>query len=171
MAEFQAILNFPPAPKLDLFGKLDTALASEQELRGQELFFGKAQCASCHPAPYYTDKHTLQHPRFSNIFALGDASALPISKTGAAVRKQAPIVVANLVAAMKGEELQASYNGYTSCPLITGYGRLVMAEFDYDGQPQETFPIDQGKERLSMYLVKKYLLPRLYWNGMLKGRA
>jgi len=66
MAEFQAILNFPPAPKLDVFGKLDTALASEQELRGQELFFGKAQCAVCHPAPYYTDNlmHDLRAERF-----------------------------------------------------------------------------------------------------------
>ncbi len=45
-----------------------------------------------------------------------------------------------------------------------------MAEFDYEGNPQETFPFDQRKERLSMYLVKKYLLPRMYWSGMLKGR-
>jgi cytochrome c peroxidase len=55
MAEFQELLDFPPAPKLGLDGKLDPALASEQELRGQEVFFGKADCASCHPAPYYTD--------------------------------------------------------------------------------------------------------------------
>jgi cytochrome c peroxidase len=66
MAEFQSILNFPPAPKLDIFGKLDAALASEQELRGQELFFGRAQCATCHPAPYYTDNlmHDLRAERF-----------------------------------------------------------------------------------------------------------
>ena len=66
MAEFQEILDFPPAPKLNVFGKLDAAKASEQELRGQELFFGKAQCATCHPAPYYTDltMHNLQTERF-----------------------------------------------------------------------------------------------------------
>ncbi len=66
MAEFQALLDFPPAPKLDVFGKLDPAKATEQELRGQELFFGKAQCATCHPAPYYTDlsMHNLQTERF-----------------------------------------------------------------------------------------------------------
>jgi uncharacterized protein len=57
------------------------------------------------------------------------------------------------------------------CPLVTGYGKLVMAEFDYDLKPQETFPFDQSKERLSMYLIKKHLLPQLYWNGMLRGRA
>jgi cytochrome c peroxidase len=66
MAEFQALLDFPPAPKLGWNGKLDTAQASEQELRGQELFFGKAQCATCHPAPYYTDNlmHNLKAERF-----------------------------------------------------------------------------------------------------------
>ena len=67
-------------------------------------------------------------------------------------------------------ELKTSYDGYTSCPLVTGYSKCILAEFDYDGNPQETFPIDQSQERLSMYLVKKQLLPRLYWDGMLKGR-
>ncbi|MFT5052805.1 MAG: sulfide:quinone oxidoreductase [Chlamydiales bacterium] len=117
------------------------------------------------------DKETLQHPKFSNVFALGDASALPTSKTGAAIRKQAPTVAANLLSAMDQHPLSSRYDGYTSCPLVTGYGKLVMAEFDYDGNPQETFPIDQSKERRSMYFVKKHLLPRLYWDGMLKGRA
>jgi cytochrome c peroxidase len=66
MTEVQEILDFPPAPKLDLFGKLDPKKASAQEMRGQELFFGKAQCASCHAAPYYTDNlmHNLQTERF-----------------------------------------------------------------------------------------------------------
>jgi cytochrome c peroxidase len=66
MAEFQELLDFPPAPKLNAFGKLDPRKASEAELRGQELFFGKAQCATCHPAPYYTDgqMHTLHADRF-----------------------------------------------------------------------------------------------------------
>lgn len=117
------------------------------------------------------DKFTLRHPRFSNVFALGDASSLPTSKTGAAIRKQAPVVVENLLAAMKHEPLTAGYNGYTSCPIVTARGKLVMAEFDYDLKPQETFPLDQSKERYSMYLVKKWLLPELYWHGMLRGIA
>ena len=117
------------------------------------------------------DKITLQHPRFPKVFALGDASSLPTSKTGAAIRKQAPVVVENLLAAMKGQPLTARYNGYTSCPIVTSRGKLVMAEFDYDGKPQETFPFDQSKERYSMYLVKKWLLPELYWHGMLRGIA
>lgn len=115
------------------------------------------------------DKHTLQHPRFPNVFPIGDCSGLPTSKTGAAIRKQAPVLVQNLVSAIQGRPLNARYNGYTSCPIVTGYGKLVLAEFDYEGKPQETFPFDQSKERLSMYLLKAHALPRLYWDGMLRG--
>jgi cytochrome c peroxidase len=66
MAEFQALLDFPPAPKLNLFGKLDPAKASENEMHGQEIFFGKGQCAACHAPPYYTDNtmHNLKVERF-----------------------------------------------------------------------------------------------------------
>ncbi len=115
------------------------------------------------------DKETLRHVRFPNVFSLGDASSLPTSKTGAAIRKQAPVAVANLVAAASGQTLPERYNGYTSCPLVTGYGKLVLAEFGYDGKPLETFPFDQRKERWSMYLLKRYGLPAMYWNGMLRG--
>jgi sulfide:quinone oxidoreductase len=116
------------------------------------------------------DKHTLQHTRYKNIFGAGDASSLPTSRTGAAVRKQAPVVVGNLLAAMRGETLTESYSGYSSCPIITGYDKLVLAEFDYNNQPVETFPFDQSKERWSMFQMKKYLLPYLYWNQILPGR-
>ena len=66
MGEFQNLLDFPPAPKLNVFGRLDPARASEAERRGEALFFGKAQCSTCHPAPYYTDNlmHNLQTERF-----------------------------------------------------------------------------------------------------------
>src|SRR5438477_6942533 len=66
MAEFQELLDFPPAPKLGVDGKLDPRKASEQEIRGQTLFHGKAQCASCHTPPYYTDltMHNLRTERF-----------------------------------------------------------------------------------------------------------
>lgn len=66
MGEFQAILDFPPAPKLDIFGRLDPAKATEAEKRGEALFFGKAQCSSCHTPPYYTDNtmHNLKVERF-----------------------------------------------------------------------------------------------------------
>jgi len=117
------------------------------------------------------DKYTLQHIRYPNVFGLGDSSSLPTSKTGAAIRKQAPTLVKNLRSLMAGKPLTAKYHGYTSCPVVTGYGSLVLAEFDYDGNPAESFPFDQAKERWSMWLLKKYGLPVLYWKGMLKGRA
>lgn len=115
------------------------------------------------------DPYTLRHKKFANVFGIGDCSNLPTSKTGAAIRKQAPVVVRNLMSLIKGSSLDAKYDGYTSCPLVTGYNKLVLAEFDYNKVPQETFPFDQSKERFSMYLLKRRLLPIMYWNGMLKG--
>ncbi len=117
------------------------------------------------------DPYTLQHKRYPNIFGLGDACNLPTAKTGAAIRKQAPVLVENLLALRDALPLTERYNGYSSCPLITGYGRLILAEFDYDSRPQETFFFDQRKERYSMYLLKLYVLPLLYWYGMLKRRV
>jgi sulfide:quinone oxidoreductase len=116
-------------------------------------------------------KHTLQHVRYPNVFALGDSSSLPTSRTGAAIRKQAPVLVENLQAVREGRSPTASYDGYASCPLVTGFGKLILAEFDYDGRPAESFPFDQSQERFSMYMLKLYALPELYWNGMLRGRA
>jgi sulfide:quinone oxidoreductase len=116
------------------------------------------------------DKLTLRHPRFPDVFSIGDSAGLPTSKTGAAVRKQAPVLVHNLLAAMRGGPTDAAYDGYTSCPVVTGYGKMVLAEFDYDNKPKESFPFDQSKERYSMWLLKTQVLPRLYWYGMLRGR-
>jgi cytochrome c peroxidase len=90
MAEFQEILDIPPAPKLNLYGKLDSMLASPAELRGQTVFFGKGNCATCHMPPYYTDNlmHNLQAERFfkpvliSNMRALGDGSIKTLSLRG-----------------------------------------------------------------------------------------
>lgn len=116
------------------------------------------------------DKFTLQHVRYPNVFSLGDCSSLPTSKTGAAIRKQAPVVAANVMASIQSLPMTATYDGYTSCPLVTGYGSLILAEFDYNFQPKESFPFDQSKERYSMYALKAYGLPAMYWNGMLRGR-
>ena len=60
------------------------------------------------------------------------------------------------------------YDGYTSCPIVTGRGKCILAEFNYDALPLETFPFDQGKERRSMYIVKKDILPIVYWRMMVK---
>lgn len=117
------------------------------------------------------NKHTLQHVKFPNIFGLGDATNTPNAKTGAAVRKQAPVLVTNLLALIDGKPLSGHYTGYGSCPLVVGYGKLILAEFDYDNNPMETFPFDQSKPSWSMWILKKYILPWLYWNKILKGTA
>lgn len=117
------------------------------------------------------DKNTLQNPKFPNVFALGDVAGIPTSKTGAAIRKQAVVVEQNVLAHMAGTPLPKQYDGYTSCPLVTGYGKLIMAEFGYDDKVLPSFPLDPTKERWSMYMLKKHFLPWMYWNLMLKGKA
>ncbi|MCX8050196.1 MAG: NAD(P)/FAD-dependent oxidoreductase, partial [Methylohalobius sp.] len=116
------------------------------------------------------DPKTLRHLRYPNVFALGDCTSTPNSKTAAAVRSQAPVVVRNLAAAMRAKPLPCAYDGYGSCPLVTGYGRTILAEFLYGGEVRETFPFDQSKERRSMYWLKRYVLPIVYWQGLVKGR-
>ena len=115
------------------------------------------------------DKHSLQHNKYPNIFGLGDAANTPNAKTGAAITKQAPVVVQNILSGLKGERLKAAYDGYSSCPLIVGYGKLILAEFNYENIPKETFPFDQSKPRWTMWLLKKYFLPWYYWKRVLKG--
>ncbi len=118
------------------------------------------------------DKFTLQSPDFPNVFALGDAGSTPNSKTGAAVRKQAPVVVRNLRSVMRSQEPAARYGGYASCPLLTAHNRVLLAEFDYDLKPAPSLPlIDTQRERYDMYLLKRYGLPFMYWHGMLRGIA
>lgn len=117
------------------------------------------------------DKHTMQHSRFKNIFALGDCTNAPCSKTGAAIRKQAPVVVENLLQLIANHPVTASYDGYSACPIPTQYGKLMLAEFDYSNKPKMTFPFDQAKPRWTMWILKTKILPWLYWNKILKGTA
>ena len=120
------------------------------------------------------DVNTLQHKRFPNIFGLGDAAALPTAKTGAAIRKQAPVVVANILHRIQNGALSTErYEGYSSCPLVTGYGKMLLAEFKYDNvrdsDPLLSKFFDTSKPLWSMWVLKKYVLPWLYWNRMMKG--
>jgi len=118
------------------------------------------------------DKHTLQHERFPNVFSLGDASSLPTSRTAAAVRQEAPVLVANLLAAMASKPLASRYDGYSACPIPTEYGKLLLCEFDYALTPAPTFPLLDGtKEQRAFYWLKRYGLPAMYWHGMLRGIA
>jgi sulfide:quinone oxidoreductase len=117
------------------------------------------------------NKNTMQHSRYPNIFACGDCTNAPCSKTGAAIRKQVPVVVSNLLAYLKNQKVEAQYDGYSACPIPTQYGKLMLAEFDYSNTPKMTFPFDQAVPRWSMWILKKYVLPWLYWNRILTGKA
>jgi len=118
------------------------------------------------------DKHTLQHVRYPNVFALGDAGSTPNSKTGAAIRKQAPVVVANVDAVLNGRALPGRYDGYASCPIVTSAHDMLLAEFDYNFELKPSFPLlDPTKPHRAYWYLKKYGLPALYWNMMLKGLA
>lgn len=128
------------------------------------------------------DKHTLQSTKHDNIFALGDCTSTPNSKTAAAITKQAPIVVHNLMRVMQGQQADAVYDGYASCPLVVGKKRVILAEFGYDGKIMETFCKDCGKfpynllgqygefpQRLFMWL-KTDGFPFAYWELWTRGR-
>jgi hypothetical protein len=131
-------------------------------------------------------KETLQHKKFPNVFAIGDCTNLPTSKTAAAIAASNSILVRNLTNIMDGKSdpvpkvcfyyfkntkffrFFMQYDGYTSCPLVTGFGKCILAEFDFDGKPLETLPIDQGKERRLSYILKKDVMPSMYWNMLIK---
>ncbi|MCH9641776.1 MAG: NAD(P)/FAD-dependent oxidoreductase [Actinomycetia bacterium] len=118
------------------------------------------------------DKHTMQHVRYPNVFSLGDAGSSPNSKTGAAIRKQAPVVVANVDSFLRGRPLADRYDGYASCPFVTSSHAMLLAEFDYDMKITPSFPlINPTKPHRSYWYLKKYGLPFMYWNLMLKGLA
>ena len=117
------------------------------------------------------NKNTLQHSRYRNVFALGDCTNAPCSKTGAAIRKQVPVVVNNVLAVLNKVIPTDQYTGYSACPIPTQYGKLMLAEFDYTNTPKMTFPFNQAKPRWTMWILKTKILPWLYWNKILKGTA
>lgn len=119
------------------------------------------------------DETTLQHKRYPNIWSAGDASSLPTSKTLAAITSQAPVLVRNLLETMDGKEPADTYDGYTSCPLLTGESKVMLAEFKYGGVPKETFQnwlgVDQAVPRRAFYHLKKDFFPWVYSKYMVKG--
>ncbi len=121
--------------------------------------------------------NSMQHNTYLNVFGLGDVAALPTAKTGAAIRKQAPVVVDNLLKLISKKPADNfSYEGYSSCPLVTGYGKMVLAEFNYKNEftPDPMLKyigvFDSYKEHWRLWMLKKYGLPYLYWNRMMKGK-
>ncbi len=115
------------------------------------------------------DQNSMRHVRFPNVFSLGDVCSSPNSKTAAAVRKQAPVVVRNLLHLIAGRAVEGGYDGYASCPLTTAYGKTILAEFIYGGKVTPTLPLDPAKEHWLAWWIKTTGLPAFYWHYMLKG--
>ncbi len=93
-------------------------------------------------------------------------------KRGLRFASQAPVVAANLVATIDGRTPVARYDGYTACPFVTEYGKVLMAEFDYDKKPTPTLPLlDPGREHRAGWVLKRYVLKPMYFEAMLRGRA
>jgi sulfide:quinone oxidoreductase len=118
------------------------------------------------------NQDTLQHPRFANVFGLGDACSAPNAKTAAAARKQAPIVAENVLCFLAGKAPHCTYDGYGSCPLTVERGKIVFAEFGYGGKLLPTFPkwlVDGTRPQRLPWLLKERILPPVYWKAMLKG--
>lgn len=123
------------------------------------------------------DLYSLQHNKYPEIFGVGDVADLPTAKTGAAIRKQAPVVVDNILKLIAGQPADnKEYDGYSSCPLVTAYGKMVLAEFNYkneftpDPMVKYMLVFNSEKEHWRLWLLKKYGLPFLYWNRMMKGK-
>lgn len=115
------------------------------------------------------DRATLQHRRYPNIFGVGDVNGVPRGKTAASVKWQAPVAVQNLIDTMAGKPPSASYNGYTSCPMITKIGQAMLIEFDYEGRLIPTLPlIDPLAESWAAWIVEEKALRPVY-AAMLRG--
>jgi sulfide:quinone oxidoreductase len=118
------------------------------------------------------DQKTMRHLRYPEIFAIGDVAGVPKGKTAASVKWQIPVVEDHLVAAIAGSEGTATYEGYTSCPLITRVGRAMLIEFDYNNNLVPSFPgvIAPLEELWISWLMKELALKPTY-NAMLRGEA
>lgn len=118
------------------------------------------------------DKASLRHLRYDTIWALGDVAGVPKGKTAASVKWQVPVVEDGLVAAIEEREPTETYNGYTSCPMITRVGRAMLVEFDYNNNLVPSFPgvIAPLEELWISWLMKEVALKATY-NAMLRGQA
>ena len=117
------------------------------------------------------DKDTLQHITYPEVFGCGDVNGTPRGKTAATVKMSVPVVVENLLAVMAGKEPTATFDGYTSCPLLTRFGAAMLIEFDYNGNLTPTYPfIDPKKESWLAWIMKDQLLKPTYLQ-MLKGNV
>lgn len=114
------------------------------------------------------DRETLQHRKFKNVFGIGDVCGIPIGKTGGSARHQGPIVVGNMISVMEKKEPALKFDGYTVCPLKVSYGKIIMAEFNYDSLAP-SFPLDPAQPRWVWWAFDLYMLQPMYRYLMLNG--
>ncbi|MGO2750532.1 MAG: NAD(P)/FAD-dependent oxidoreductase [Pseudoclavibacter sp.] len=119
------------------------------------------------------DGRTLQHRRFANVWALGDAAASRSQRSGGALRKQTKALAENLVSVLGHEQPQSQYDGYTVAPFTVSRSSVVFGEFDSEGRQRPSIPFWKGlaRERRLTWVFDRHVLPWVYWNLILKGRA
>jgi sulfide:quinone oxidoreductase len=115
------------------------------------------------------DQYTMQHRRYDNVFGIGDVCGIPLCRTGGSARHQGPVVVNNLIAALEGKPLKEKFDGYTVCPIKTGYGEIMMAEFNYEGVAPTIPFLNPAKPRYFWWAFDLYQLKPMYWYLMLRG--
>ena len=117
------------------------------------------------------DPHTLRHVRYGDVFALGDAAALPTARTPAAIRRQLPVLERNLVRAMSNQEPDSRYDGRSATPVLTG-GGVLLCETDYAGRPRPSVPLlDPFRPHRALYAAERFAAPFAYWHRMVRGRG
>lgn len=118
------------------------------------------------------DTETLRHPRYANVWSLGDAAGTSNSKSGGSLRKQTKVLARNLVAAREGKPVTQKYNGYSVCPFTVSRNTVVFAEFDNHYRPMPTIPkVPTWKESRLSWWVDRIMFPQVYWRLILRGRA
>jgi sulfide:quinone oxidoreductase len=117
------------------------------------------------------DKATLQHRRFPNVFGIGDINGTPRGKTAATVKKSAPLVAHNLVEVIAGRKADETFDGYTSCPLITREGSAMLIEFDYEGRLTPSLPMIEPLQDSFFAWLMKYRMLKPAYMAVLKGRV
>ncbi|RUS24487.1 hypothetical protein BC938DRAFT_473508 [Jimgerdemannia flammicorona] len=179
---FQELVEVRPADRTAIFKDNTPAGAGALNIVNYDLL----HVSPTHTAPSFirdsgigdaagfvdVSKETMRHNKFPNIYALGDCSSVPTSKTATAITGESAVLKHNLLAAIEGRKVEdKAYDGYASCPLITGRNSLILAEFSgFTGQPMETFPVDQRLERSSAQFLNKEIIPEIYWSGLLRGK-
>ncbi len=119
------------------------------------------------------DPRTLRHPRYPNVWSLGDAAATTNSKCGGALRKQTWVAARNVAAVLRGGEPTAHYDGYAVCPFTVSRSTVVWAEFDDHGRQKPTIPFlpRMYRENRLAWIFDRHVLPWVYWNLILTGRV